>query len=260
MQSHEEVFDAVPLNPRKTKIALRASDRLVADLQIDHEDVEDIAKSVAKRAGYDFTDITANPFAGNVYTVGELVMFFMHQRAAETLVVFPRSQTPFGNALVSATPLLSRNDRLLNSPGNGLGRRLHRRAAVAGTLDAQAVEETGRQFARAHGEVVPLVTERAQARAVVEPRGTLRGVEQRLELQRPESSLERKITAPPHAQPIEMKRDVPRLVAQHQPNRLAHRAVLRADVDHFVIGGADDLRGEQHLDLEAERPGAAREL
>jgi len=59
---------------------IRASDRFVEELRIESDDAEDIAANVAARAGYDFSDFSANPLAGIVFTVGDLVMFFTHQR------------------------------------------------------------------------------------------------------------------------------------------------------------------------------------
>jgi len=59
---------------------LRASDRLEEDLHIDPEDLEDVATNVAARAGYDLTDYQQNPFYSKLKTVGDLVMFFTHQR------------------------------------------------------------------------------------------------------------------------------------------------------------------------------------
>lgn len=57
-----------------------ATDRLKEDLLIDPEDLEDVATNVAARAGYDLTDNKRNPFHDKLETVGDLVMFFTHQR------------------------------------------------------------------------------------------------------------------------------------------------------------------------------------
>ena len=66
---------------------IRASDRFMEELRIEGEDVEDIADMVATRAGYDFSDYSANPLAGKVFTVGDLVMFFSHQRCIRNCFV-----------------------------------------------------------------------------------------------------------------------------------------------------------------------------
>jgi hypothetical protein len=70
---YEEMFELVDR-------PLRASDRLEEDLRIDPEDLEDVATNVAVRAGYDLGDNKQNPFYGKLKTVGDLVMFFTHQR------------------------------------------------------------------------------------------------------------------------------------------------------------------------------------
>jgi hypothetical protein len=77
---YEEVIDAMIAGMGKTKCAIRASDRLVEDLLIDDEELGDTAKTIAERAGYDFTDTKKNPLYGKVITVEDLVMFFTHQR------------------------------------------------------------------------------------------------------------------------------------------------------------------------------------
>jgi hypothetical protein len=77
---HEEVCDLIGVRP------LRASDHLLDDLRIDPEDVEDIAKTIAYRAGYDLNDTHTNPLFGKVFTVGELVLFFTHQRRLQYLI------------------------------------------------------------------------------------------------------------------------------------------------------------------------------
>ena len=75
---YEEVLNFIRTG--KLKCALRASDRLLEDLQIDLEDVEEIGISIAARAGYDLTNYEQNPFYAKLKTVGDLVMFFTHQR------------------------------------------------------------------------------------------------------------------------------------------------------------------------------------
>jgi len=75
---HEEVSGFIENG--KTKVSIRASDRLLEDLQIDPMDLEDIAETIATRAGYDLADYQKNPFYEKLQTVGDLVMFFAHQR------------------------------------------------------------------------------------------------------------------------------------------------------------------------------------
>jgi hypothetical protein len=61
------------------QVPIRAADRLAEDVRIDPEDVEEIAKSVAYRAGYSLADPRRNPFHGNLKTVGDFVRFLAHQ-------------------------------------------------------------------------------------------------------------------------------------------------------------------------------------
>ena len=67
------------LSEYSSNFPIRVTDRLDDDLKIIPEDVEDIFEIVAARAGYDFTDIQANPMLGKVATVEDFVMFFTHQ-------------------------------------------------------------------------------------------------------------------------------------------------------------------------------------
>jgi hypothetical protein len=64
----------------KMKVAIHASDPLLEDLQIDPEDLEDAAETIATRTGYDLGVNPTNPLFGKVISVGDLVMFFTHQR------------------------------------------------------------------------------------------------------------------------------------------------------------------------------------
>jgi|GEM_PF-2334782 len=62
------------------KYPIRASDRLTEDLQIDPDDIGDIANTIAIRAGYDLQGIEQNPLKDKVQTVSDLVAFFTYQR------------------------------------------------------------------------------------------------------------------------------------------------------------------------------------
>jgi len=58
---------------------IRSTDRLREDLKIDDEDLDEIALSIAPRAGYDLSDTNSNPLCGKVTTVNDMVIFFTHQ-------------------------------------------------------------------------------------------------------------------------------------------------------------------------------------
>ena len=60
-------------------VPLRPGDRLLEDLQVDSEDLEDIAIEVARRVGRDATDWSKNPVAGAVLTVEDLVRLVASQ-------------------------------------------------------------------------------------------------------------------------------------------------------------------------------------
>lgn len=55
------------------------SDRFHEDLDINSEDIDDIAFAVAVRAGYSLDGAERNPLYGRVTTVGELIAFFAQQ-------------------------------------------------------------------------------------------------------------------------------------------------------------------------------------
>jgi hypothetical protein len=66
--------------PEQTRpFPLRPTDRLIEDLHIDPDDIEDIARSIAARAGYSLDHTEQNPLYARVDTVGDLVQFFTHQ-------------------------------------------------------------------------------------------------------------------------------------------------------------------------------------
>ena len=58
---------------------LRATDRIDEDLQIDREDLDELADDIAMRAGYDMTETKNNPLYDKVKTVGDIVLFYGHQ-------------------------------------------------------------------------------------------------------------------------------------------------------------------------------------
>jgi hypothetical protein len=55
------------------------TDRIKDFLHIEDEEVEDIAKEIATRAGYSLEHTEQNPLHGEVVTVGDLIQFFTHQ-------------------------------------------------------------------------------------------------------------------------------------------------------------------------------------
>lgn len=60
--------------------AVRASDRLKEDLQLDDDDLDmDVAVQVEQRTGRSLEHTRANPYYGKVKTVRELVLFFQSQ-------------------------------------------------------------------------------------------------------------------------------------------------------------------------------------
>ena len=67
---------AVPAFP------FRASDRFEDDLQLDHEDLDDLAAVIAHRARRTLASTESNPLYGRVHTVRDLVGFFAHQPLA----------------------------------------------------------------------------------------------------------------------------------------------------------------------------------
>ncbi len=58
---------------------LRPTDQLRAELEIDPDDLDDIANTVAGRAGRDMKSCRANPYYGRVQTVRDLVSFLRAQ-------------------------------------------------------------------------------------------------------------------------------------------------------------------------------------
>jgi hypothetical protein len=62
-------------------LPLRATDRLEADLGIDEEELDDLARGIARRAWRSMDRMEANPVA-RVVTVRDLVEFLVHQPGA----------------------------------------------------------------------------------------------------------------------------------------------------------------------------------
>ncbi|MBB5203122.1 hypothetical protein HNQ51_000415 [Inhella inkyongensis] len=59
---------------------LRASDRLMADLQLDADDIDlDLAPQIEQRTGRSLDRAERNPLFGKVITLGDLVRFFQGQ-------------------------------------------------------------------------------------------------------------------------------------------------------------------------------------
>ena len=65
--------------------SIRASHRLIEDLQLDDEDLHfDYLPSIAERVGRALTDAAENPYCGDVETVADLVHFIAAQPTRET--------------------------------------------------------------------------------------------------------------------------------------------------------------------------------
>ena len=66
---------------RHGSVPLRATDRLVQDIGIDPDDVDDLAETIAWRTGRPLAVAGSNPVR-SVDTAGDLVRFFAHQPRA----------------------------------------------------------------------------------------------------------------------------------------------------------------------------------
>lgn len=62
------------------ELSVRAADRIEEDLHMDWEDVDDLIRDVAARAGRSLEHSESNPFYGQVRNVGDLVLFLKHQQ------------------------------------------------------------------------------------------------------------------------------------------------------------------------------------
>jgi len=58
---------------------IRPSDQLNEDLEIDGEELEEIANIISRRTGHSLENTQTNPYYGRVATVFDMVMFMNHQ-------------------------------------------------------------------------------------------------------------------------------------------------------------------------------------
>ena len=58
---------------------VRPADHLTKDLGIDADDLEDIAREIARRASRSLDDTKKNPLYGRVHTVADMIQFLEHQ-------------------------------------------------------------------------------------------------------------------------------------------------------------------------------------
>jgi len=69
------------LNSECTDFPIRPDDRLLEDLRIDPEDLDDLlARQIAERTGRSLANPEENPYYGKVKTVRDLVTFFLGQQ------------------------------------------------------------------------------------------------------------------------------------------------------------------------------------
>lgn len=73
------VYESVQQQLGDGRVPIRASDRLLSDLRLDSDDIDEIYWDVAETCGYDTEGGEQNPFRGRVETVAELVYFIQHQ-------------------------------------------------------------------------------------------------------------------------------------------------------------------------------------
>lgn len=71
------VYESVQQQVGDDRLPIRASDRFLADLRLDSEDVDEVYWDVADTCGYLTEGGEQNPFFGRVETVADLV-YFMH--------------------------------------------------------------------------------------------------------------------------------------------------------------------------------------
>lgn len=60
-------------------VILRGQDRFVEELNLDDDDLDEIAMGLARMCGYSMKHGASNPFWGNVKTLSDLVYFLHHQ-------------------------------------------------------------------------------------------------------------------------------------------------------------------------------------
>jgi len=64
----------------QSSFPIRPADRLVEDLRVDSDDLDDVlAPEIAQRTGRSLADCTKNPYYGKVVTVEDLIRFFCAQ-------------------------------------------------------------------------------------------------------------------------------------------------------------------------------------
>jgi len=64
-------------------VSIRPSDRLEKDLGYLDEDLDDLVREIAARAGRNIDVTQANPHFGKVVTVEDLVLFIEHQPSSQ---------------------------------------------------------------------------------------------------------------------------------------------------------------------------------
>ena len=78
------VYETVQEQMGGSLVPLRAADRLFEDLDLDGDDLDDIAVDAAALAGRSLDSTDSNPLYGRVATVRDLVEFLRHQPACPT--------------------------------------------------------------------------------------------------------------------------------------------------------------------------------
>ncbi|GGY74295.1 hypothetical protein GCM10011613_19590 [Cellvibrio zantedeschiae] len=73
------VYEEIRLDLPVQNFPLRWSDNLYSDLLLTGDEMEDLIERVALRAGRCIRHTAANPLAGKILTVGDLIAFFNHQ-------------------------------------------------------------------------------------------------------------------------------------------------------------------------------------
>ena len=77
------VYEGVQQQVGDDRVPIRASDRFLADLRLDSDDIDEIYWDVADTCGYQTEGGEPNPFRGRVETVADLVYFLQHQPRSE---------------------------------------------------------------------------------------------------------------------------------------------------------------------------------
>lgn len=74
---YEEIQDYV--SGQGPKIPIHPSDKMIEDLKIDGDDLDDLLNHVLKRCGRTFENYKKNPHYKNLTTVSDMVLFFNEQ-------------------------------------------------------------------------------------------------------------------------------------------------------------------------------------